>query len=180
MGFLSKLFGKQVNKAANLAAARGVGAALTFDSSADFPTAHELTILNDVPDLAEYPDAYEFYEKNHYWPDGIERKVSGKLFPRKDDGTVNPNGKPIYEFFPYKDSSTKNLYIDSSANMMYRWKYFTKAQWDEAFGDETGDPEAKPTVYDEVVEDGVIVGYHGYVPCAGGGGGDLYWDDMGQ
>ena len=163
MGFLSKLFGKQVNKAAMLSAHFAVGSTLTFDSSADFPSAETLALENDTPD----PSWQKYYEATGNWPDGKTRVVSGVL-----DG--------INEYFPYRDSSTRNIYIDSSANMMYRWKYFTKAQWEDAFGEESGDPESKPLVFDVVKENGVIVGYHGYVPCAGGGGGDLYWQDLTQ
>ena len=134
---------------------------MTFDSSADFPTPAELALENDTPD----PKWTAYYNANGRWPDGKERSICGVL-----DG--------INEYFPYRDSSTRNIYVDASANMMYRWKYFTSAQWEEAFGEETGDPESKPTVFDTVIEDGVVVGYHAYVPCAGGGGGDLYWNDM--
>ena len=162
MGFLSKLFGKQVNKATNLSAHYAVGATLTFDSSADFPTADVLALENDTPD----PKWQSYYDRTGKWPDGKTRDCSGEL-----DG--------IKEYFPYRDSSTRNIYIDASANMMYRWKYFTAAQWEEAYGEESGDPESKPLVFDVVKENGVIVGYHGYVPCAGGGGGDLYWTPMG-
>ena len=50
MGFLSKLFGKQVNKATNLSAHYGVGATWTFDSSAKLPTADILALENETPD----------------------------------------------------------------------------------------------------------------------------------
>lgn len=162
MGFLSKLFGKQVNKATNLSAHYAVGATLTFDSSADFPSPDILALENDTPS----PDWKKYYESTGTWPDGKRRVVCGVL-----DG--------IDEYFPFRDSSTRNIYIDSSANMMYRWKYFTKEQWDEAYSEQSGDPESKPAVFDVVKdENNHIIGYHGYVPCAGGGGGDLYWTDL--
>ena len=41
------------------------------------------------------------------------------------------------------------------------------------------DGKVKVVQSDVVKENGVIIGYHGYVPCAGGGGGDLYWTPMG-
>ena len=66
MGFLSKLFGKQVNKATNLSAHYAVGATLTFDSSAKFPKADELALENDTPD----PKWQSYYDKNGKWPNG--------------------------------------------------------------------------------------------------------------
>ena len=75
MGFLSKLFGKQVNKATSLSAHYAVGATLTFDSSADFPTADVLALENDTPD----PKWQSYYDKNGKWPDGKTRVCCGEL-----------------------------------------------------------------------------------------------------
>lgn len=167
MGYLSNLYGKQVDKAANLTAHYAIGSTLTFDSSARFPTPEMLALENDSPN----PAWQSYYERTGKWPDGKERVCTGFL------GGNGP-GEGIKEYFPYRDSSTNNIYIDAAANMMYRWKYFSAADWEAAYGEE-GDPEAKPTVFDIVRdESGNIKGYHGYVPCAGGGGGDLYWTPL--
>jgi len=104
MAFLSKLFGRQVNKATQMAAHRGVGAVLTFDSSADFP---------DILTLR------------------LPAVICGKLDAYLKDG-VTPNPKAIDEKFDYMDTSTKNLYVDESTNTIYRWKHFSKKEWAEA------------------------------------------------
>lgn len=164
MAFLSKLYGKQVNKAAQLAAHRGIGSTLTFDSSADFPTPAELC---------------------------QEQCLCGELGDGED---------PIKEFFDYRDTSTRNIYVDASTNMMYRWKHYSLDQWKEAYWeqDENGnfiEPVAPvredfsdDDEYNEAVEEyesslypttdveDASMGWL-YVPCAGGGGGsDLYWN----
>ena len=71
-----------------------MGATLTFDSSAKFPTEDILALENDTPD----PKWQSYYDKNKKWPDGKTRHCSGEL-----DG--------IKEYFPYRDSSTRNIYI---------------------------------------------------------------------
>jgi hypothetical protein len=163
MAFLSKLYGKQVNKAAQLAAHKSVGSLLTFDSSADFPTPAELC------------------------DDKVLCGVLGE----------GPNAIP--EYFNYMDTSTRNIYVDMSTNIMYRWKHFTMEQWKAAYWEQDEDGRyIAPQVpvredfsdieeYNTAVEEykaslyptcpGVPDASMGwkYVPCAGGGGGDLTW-----
>lgn len=163
MAFLSKLYGKQVNKAAQLAAHKSIGSLLTFDSSADFPAPADLC---------------------------KEVVLCGEL-------GEGPNAIP--EYFNYMDTSTRNIYVDMSTNIMYRWKHYTLEEWKAAYWeqDEDGnyikpvkpttadypDPEEYQVALDEynaslyptcpTVPD-ASMGWT-YVPCAGGGGGDLTW-----
>jgi len=107
MAYLSGLYGRQVNKAVILSAHSGVGSMLTFDSSAKFPAPSDLI---------------------------LESCICGYIVNRgvtiPDDVTDEDMPKyGIPEKFNYKDTSTRNIYIDSSANMMYRWKHYTEDEW---------------------------------------------------
>ena len=163
MAFLSKLYGKQINKAAQLAAHKSVGSLLTFDSSANFPTPAELC------------------------DDKVLCGVLGE----------GPNAIP--EYFNYMDTSTRNMYVDSSTNIMYRWKHYTLEQWKAAHWEQDEDGRYIAPVYpnrndyaDDEEFKTALEEYNAslypttnvpdasqgwtYVPCAGGGGGsDLYW-----
>lgn len=190
MAYLSGLFGRQVNKAVILAAHRGVGSMLTFDSSKNFPEPSDLTLESCIC--------------------GYIVKTGVEIPDDATDAEMLKYGIP--EKFNYRDTSTRNVYIDSSANMMYRWKHYTRDEWGadhweydeknkkwiepekpdpEKYGGEDTDEykealetynESKYPVYykkdldgkdtDEMIEN--TMGYT-YVVCAGGGGSDLYW-----
>lgn len=179
MAFLSKLYGKQVNKAANLAAHKAVGATLTFDSYTDFPQA---------TDLAK------------------EKCLCGYLSTTNEETSENTlNGIP--EYFDYRDTSTRNLYVDASSNMIYRWKHYTLDEWGAAHWDydeekhewivpeEPGvEPKREDYPTEELYEiahdnwqelvdlqypNNPEIGSQGwcYVTCAGGGS-VLYWNKI--
>lgn len=58
----------------------------------------------------------------------------------------------------FKDTSTLNLFIDTSANIIYKWKWVITTEDDEDYP---------------------YVGYK-YVPIAGGGSANnIYWEDIG-
>lgn len=164
MAFISNLYGKQINKSAQLAAHAGVGALLNFDSYADFPT----------PDIL-----------------CLDKVLCGRI---GDEETGIP------EYFNYADTSTRNMYVDSSSNIMYRWRHYTVEEWKAAHWDqdEQGNYIAPvlPLLEDFSDEEEYNIAlseYNAalyplnpdvedasqgwcYVPCAGGGGGsDLYW-----
>lgn len=162
MAFLSKLYGQQVNKSAQLAAHRGIGSLLTFDSSADFPQPAELCTNKALC------------------------------------GILGEGENAIQEYFNYADTSTRNLYVDSSDNIVYRWKHYTLEEWKEAHWEQDENEEyVEPVMpnredydteedYKEAVDEYYASLYPTsdvpdasegwtYVPCAGGGGGDLYW-----
>lgn len=54
------------------------------------------------------------------------------------------------------------LFVDSSNNMVYRWQYLSQEQWLETHDN-----------LDEYPADG-----YSYVPCSGGGSGDLVWTPL--
>lgn len=108
MAFLSKLHGRQVNKAVQMSAHRGYGSLLSFDSKKDFPSIR--TLAND---LVESGRLFAYDESGN----------------RIGQGTPNSDDYIIKEMFDYLDSSTKNVYIDTESNMMYRWKHYTKLEW---------------------------------------------------
>lgn len=181
MAFLSRLYGKQVNKATRLAANKAAGATLTFDSYKDFPT---------------YDQLQEVYSDSGCLLTG--KGGEGDLVQTDD----YDNGTP--EHFNYRDSSTRNLYVDASANMIYRWKIYTKDQWAEDHWEwddvhktwiEPAKPGEEPkredfatdAEYEEKHDEWQdlkdaqypeATGGGQYVPCAGGGGGDLYWTEI--
>jgi hypothetical protein len=182
MAFLSKLYGKQVNKATILAAHSGVGAMLTFDSSAKFPTPSELILDNCLC-------GYITSNREEIDPDTGVPKDS------------------IPEYFNYKDTSTRNMYVDATSNIMYRWKHYTIDEWgadhweydninkkwiipdkplrenydtNDEYNEALSDWNSLqyPTYID--INDKSIVEAEGYtyVACAGGGGSDLYWTKL--
>ena len=97
------------------------------------------------------------------------------------------------------DTSTRNMYVDSSTNIMYRWKHYTLEQWKAAHWEQDEDGRYIAPVYpnrndfsDDEEYNTALEEYNAslyprtdvpdasqgwtYVPCAGGGGGsDLYW-----
>ena len=119
-------------------------------------------------------------------------------------GEKVPSGKledsSIDQYFNYQDTSTHNIYVDASTNIMYRWKHYTLDEWKKAYWeqDENGNfiEPVKPTredydtdeEYEEALADynnsiyPVTNAGRGwkYVPCAGGGSGasDLYWEEI--
>ena len=172
MAFLSRLYGAQINKAGLLAAHQGAGTILTFDSSLVFPTPEMLASK------------------------GVE---SGVLKP---DEYYYAGATSLMQKFDYKDSSTLNIYVDSSSNIMYRWKHYTFEEWKKTHWDQDEDGnyiepvEPKREDYDTDEEyDEALLDYNNsiyptsdvadasrgwtYVPCAGGGSGsDLYWEEI--
>ena len=160
MAFLSKLYGKQVNKAAQLAAHKSVGSLLTFDTSANFPT---------------YPELCD------------DKVLCGML-------GEGPNAIP--EYFNYMDTSARNIYVDSSTNIMYRWRHYTLEQWKAAYWEKGENGNYIEPVYpsrsdypDDEEFNAAVDEYNAslypsasqgwtYVPCAGGGGSELYWSKL--
>lgn len=172
MAFISKLFGSQINKTALLSAHKGAGTILTFDSSLNFPTPQNLS------------------EK---WVFG------GNIDP---DEYLYSGTAGLAQYFDFKDSSTLNIYVDASTNIMYRWKHYTLDEWKKLHWsqDDNGN-YIKPTEpnredydsdeeYNEALLDyknsiyptsNVQDASNGwtYVACAGGGSGsDLYWEEI--
>ena len=58
--------------------------------------------------------------------------------------------------------STKFVFVDSSENKMYRWKYLTQEEWLETHDN-----------LDDYPADG-----YAYVLCSGGGGGEVVWTPL--
>ena len=155
----------------------GVGAILTFESYADFPS--ETDLVND-------------------------KCLCGYITENNEESTQNVENA-IPEYFNYKDTSTRNIYVDASSNMMYRWTHYTLDEWGASHWDydeknkkwivpAAPGPEPKLEDYSTKEEfdeahdkwqelselqypDNPAIGSTGwcYVPCAGGGGSDLYW-----
>lgn len=184
MAFLSKLFGVQVNKAAMLAAHPGIGSMLTFDSSANFPSILDLEeeklevgklfagkeYKEGIPEYFDYLDTstrntyidgstnimyrWKRYTKDQWgeshWEYDEERKKY--IEPKEEDA-------PKREDYPTDDEYKEAL--DDWNSMLYP-KYNAKGE----------------RVYEyNVAEDEKTTGWV-YVPCAGGGSGDLYWSKI--
>ena len=109
MAFLSRLYGAQINKAGLLTAHKGAGTILTFDSSLDFPTP-EMLASKSVESGVLKPDEYYY-----------------------------AGATSLMQKFDYKDSSTLNIYVDSSSNIMYRWKHYTFEEWKKTHWDQDED-----------------------------------------
>lgn len=168
MAFLSKLYGKQVNKAAQLAAHKGVGSLLTFDSSADFPSPSDLCsnkvlcgILGDPDDpnaIQEYFDYLDTSTRNLY---------------------VDCESNIVYRWKHYTLEDWKKERWEQDENENYvepvmpvRADYDSDEEYEEALG------EYEASLYPTTDVPDASQGWT-YVPCAGGGGGgDLYWSQF--
>lgn len=82
--------------------------------------------------------------------------LSGKEKAYYRDKT-DEQGNPVHPEF-YK----RVVYVDSSDNIMYRWRYMSQEEWLDSHDDLT-----------EYPADG-----YAFFPISGAGGGDLYWNDL--
>lgn len=164
MAFLSKLYGKQVNKAAQLAAHKGVGSLLTFDSSANFPTPSELCRENVLCGLlGDGPNAIK------------------EIFNYADTSTrnlyVDCDKNIVYRWKHYTLDEWKKEHWEQDDNENYiepvepiRADYDSDEDYNEALAD------YEASLYPTTDVADASQGWT-YVPCAGGGGGgDLYWE----